>query len=197
MTHPEIQDIQLRIKAFYAPKDRAGCDDGFWGTKSETACRKYLRALMSSAPAGPSQDQASLTAAYGKPGDESQLILIDVVGLGVRYEGKPVRTVRANKAAAPSLLAIIKELATFPEGQAALTKYAGVYNNRPMRGGSLPSLHARGAAIDLDPDTNRNKQHWPTSATMPFQIIETFAKYGWLSAGAFWSRDAMHFQATI
>jgi hypothetical protein len=26
--------------------------------------------------------------------------------------------------------------------------------------------------------------------------MEEFAKEGWLSAGAFWSRDAMHFQAT-
>jgi hypothetical protein len=65
-----------------------------------------------------------------------------------------------------------------------------------MRGGSTPSLHARGAAIDLDPDNNANKQHWPASATMPFAVMEAFAREGWLSAGAFWSRDAMHSQAT-
>ncbi len=65
-----------------------------------------------------------------------------------------------------------------------------------MRGGSLPSLHARGAAIDLMAATNRNKQHYPSGADMPFSVIEVFAKHGWLSAGAFWSRDAMHFQRT-
>jgi hypothetical protein len=26
--------------------------------------------------------------------------------------------------------------------------------------------------------------------------MEEFAKEGWLAAGAFWGRDAMHFQAT-
>jgi hypothetical protein len=31
---------------------------------------------------------------------------------------------------------------------------------------------------------------------MPIQVMEEFAKEGWLAAGAFWGRDAMHFQAT-
>ena len=77
-----------------------------------------------------------------------------------------------------------------------LVQYAGVYNNRPMRGGSLPSLHARGAAIDLAPDTNRMSQSWPTSADMPLEVMEAFAREGWTPAGAFWGRDAMHFQST-
>ena len=65
-----------------------------------------------------------------------------------------------------------------------------------MRGGSLPSLHARGAAIDLDPGTNGLHTPWPTRATMPLEVMECFAREGWLAAGAFWGRDAMHFQAT-
>jgi hypothetical protein len=27
-------------------------------------------------------------------------------------------------------------------------------------------------------------------------VMEEFAKEGWLAAGAFWSRDSMHMQAT-
>ncbi len=69
---------------------------------------------------------------------------------------------------------IIRELATTPEGKIALSQFAGCYNNRAMRGGSLPSLHARGAAIDLMAATNRNKQHYPSSADMPFSVIEVF-----------------------
>jgi len=58
-------------------------------------------------------------------------------------------------------------------------------------------LHARGAAVDFDPDRNGNKVSWPLSASMPIAVMEAFAREGWLSAGAFWGRDAMHFQATV
>ena len=169
--------------------------DGFWGHKSIAACQKYLKRLCMHNDS-PNTDQASLTEAYGAAGDESNLVNIDVKGSGVKYDGQIVKTIRCNKNVAESLLAVIWELATFEEGIEALKAFAGCYNNRPMRGGSLPSLHARGAAIDLLPNSNLNKQSWPVSATMPFSVIEVFAKHGWLSAGAFWGRDAMHFQKT-
>jgi hypothetical protein len=190
MTTEQIKAIQAKIGT---------TPDGFWGEKSIIACKKYLRNLMDSCEDSlhiPKTDQSSLTAVYGLPGDESQLVNLDVQGLGVKYDGQSVKTIRVNKACSESLNLIIRELATTPEGKIALGQYAGCYNNRAMRGGSLPSLHARGAAIDLMPSTNRNKQSWPVSADMPFSIMEVFAKHGWLSAGAFWSRDAMHMQRT-
>jgi hypothetical protein len=48
----------------------------------------------------------------------------------------------------------------------------------------------------LRPLTNGNHAHWPLTADMPLVVMEEFAREGWLSAGAFWGRDAMHFQAT-
>jgi hypothetical protein len=96
---------------------------------------------------------------------------------------------------AQSLKRILEEIAAGPNA-AILRQYAGVYNNRTMRNGTSPSLHARGAAIDLAPDANANSTHWPIRATMPLEIMEAFAREGWLPAGAFWGRDAMHFQAT-
>ncbi len=190
MTNEQIKAIQVKI----------GTEpDGFWGEKSISACKNYLRRLMDNSRDSlyiPKQDQLSLTGAYGSAGDESRLVNLDVFGLGVKYEGQLVKTIRVNKACAESLNKILRELATMPEGKIALSQFAGCYNNRAMRGGSLPSLHARGAAIDLMAATNRNKQHYPSSADMPFSVIEVFAKHGWLSAGAFWSRDAMHFQRT-
>jgi hypothetical protein len=135
-----------------------------------------------------------LQAFYGSPGDESKLVVLPVKDYGLRYEGKPVSTLRCHAKVAASLARILANLAvTHPY---VLREYAGVYINRAMRGGSLPSLHARGAAIDLMPATNGNKTAWPVSATMPIEVMETFAEEGWLSAGAFWGRDAMHFQAT-
>jgi len=77
------------------------------------------------------------------------------------------------------------------------TDYCGVFNFRLKRGGSTYSLHAYGAAIDLDADDNTFKNAWPINADMPLEIIEEFAREGWVSAAAFWGYDAMHFQATV
>jgi hypothetical protein len=186
MNRAQIQELQKRIGA---------TPDGFWGPKSIARCQAYLRSLMPSNNPWPSQDQKSLTRFYGDPGDESKLTNINVSQLGVFYSNSRVNTIRVNKACADSLLIILKEIAD-SKFSYILREFAGVYNNRAMRGGSLPSLHARGAAIDLSPGKNGLKTSWPVSSTMPIEVMEIFSKRGWLSAGAFWSRDAMHFQAT-
>jgi hypothetical protein len=115
-------------------------------------------------------------------------------GVVVKYEGKQVQTIRCHHKVAASLSRVLVELSKKCPG--ILLDYAGCYNNRSIRGGSTPSLHAYGAAIDFCPDENSNHSHWPTGATMPIDAIECFSREGWLSAGVFWSRDAMHFQAT-
>jgi hypothetical protein len=168
--------------------------DGFWGPQSIAAAQKHLRALMPSPNPWPATDQSSLSKFFGAAGDESQLINLNVPGLGVKYDGRAVKTIRCNAKVGASLHRILSALATtHPEFMA---NYNGCFNNRPMRGGSLPSLHARGAAVDFMAGSNGNHVHWPSKATMPFEVMEAFAKEGWIAAGAFWSRDAMHFQAT-
>lgn len=169
--------------------------DGFWGPKSTAACQAHLRALMPTPNPWPATDQGSLTAFYGKPGDESRLVSIDVRKLGVCYDDTPISTIRCNARCADSLLRVLTAISRGPD-RYVLDDYAGCFNDRPMRGGTLPSLHARGAAIDLRPTTNGNRSHWPTNSDMPLSIMEEFAREGWISAGAFWSRDGMHFQST-
>lgn len=178
-----------------ALQKRVGTEpDGFWGPKSIAACQRHLRSFMPKSNPWPQSNQKSLQSFYGSPGDESQLINLNVSPYNVKYEGKKVNTIRCHKKVADSLLRIIKDL--YKINPDVLSKYAGVYNNRNMRGGSSPSLHARGAAIDLDPGKNGNSTSWPINASMPIEVMEAFSKEGWLSAGAFWGRDAMHFQAT-
>jgi hypothetical protein len=185
MTHQEIIALQTAIGT---PAD------GFWGPKSVVACRKHLTALMPSPNPWPATTEKALTAFYGLPGDESNLVSLPVQGLGVCYEGTPVRSVLCHIKVAGSLLRILTKLSeSHPE---ILRCYAGCYNNRSIRGGIIPSLHARGAAIDLWPEENSNIAAWPEKARMPLAVMEAFAREGWLPAGAFWSRDSMHAQAT-
>lgn len=168
--------------------------DGIWGSASIKACQDHLRKLMPKPSQWPSSDQASLRSYYGRPGNETSLVGLDVRDLDVRYEGNKVATIRCHERVAASLKRALVEISkTHPE---ILRDYAGCYNNRSVRGGDTASLHAYGAAIDFCPGDNGNHQHWPTSSSMPIKVMEAFAREGWLPAGAFWSRDAMHFQAT-
>jgi len=186
MTTDKIKAIQSRVGATV---------DGFWGPKSIFACQHYLQRLMDgSSNRWPETDQASLTKFYGPAGDESRLVMIELPSC-MRYEGIPVRRARVNARCAESLSRVLEALAKSPQAE-VLGEFAGVFNDRAMRGGSTPSLHARGAAIDLMAESNGNRMHWPLAADMPFEVMEAFAREGWLSAGAFWGRDAMHFQAT-
>jgi len=173
--------------------------DGFWGPKSITACQAYLRALFPRPHPWPWADQRSLSGFYGPAGDESRLVSISFP-FPMFYEGRLCRTTRCHERVAESLLRVLSALGDRYEEDKKImdpgSDYGGCYNNRVMRGGSLPSLHARGAAIDLDADDNGNRVPWPVAADMPLEVMECFAREGWISAGAFWGRDAMHFQAT-
>jgi len=186
MNKEQIKTLQRRIGVV---------DDGIWGQKSTLGTKSHLKRLMLTPFPWPDSDQASLRAFYGPPGDESQLVNLPVpVGVVVHYEGKPVKTIRCHRKVSGSLARVLYAISISCPG--ILLKYAGCYNNRSVSGGATPSLHAYGAAIDFDPDSNGNHTHWPTGATMPIEVMECFAREGWLAAGAFWSRDAMHFQAT-
>ncbi len=185
MTHSAIIKLQEHIgtKA-----------DGFWGPQSVAACQRHLRALMPKPNPWPKPDQASLRKFYGEPG-ESELTNLPVSMLPIYYAGNPVKTIRCHNLVAEALGSALAAIADSPHAK-ILRDYAGCYNYRPMRNGTLLSTHAWGIAIDLEPDYNANSRHWPVSASMPIGVMECFAREGWLSAGAFWSRDAMHFQAT-
>ena len=186
MTQQQIKDMQRRIGA---------TPDGFWGPRSIAACKAHLLRMMPKPNPWPATDQRSLQRFYGSPGDESRLVPLNVVGLGIQYDEKKVNTIRCHHKVAKSLGLILEELDASRFAYLLWT-YEGCYNNRNMRGRSVPSLHARGAAIDFMAATNGMNMVWPTRSTMPLEVMEIFAKHGWVAAGAFWGYDGMHFQAT-
>jgi hypothetical protein len=190
MNSDQIKTMQRRINVM---------PDGFWGPKSQKACREHLRRLMPDINPWPSADSGSLKKFYGDPGDESQLTTFSPPYL-MYYDGKIIHKVRCHKKVAPSLERILtqigKQLPSNPEIRDEAEDYGGCFNFRLKRGGSSYSLHAYGAAIDLDADDNTFRDSWPMQSDMPLEIMEEFAREGWISGGAFWGYDAMHFQAT-
>ena len=186
MTRTEIIALQTRIGTK---------PDGLWGDVSTAACRRHLRSLMPTPHPWPTGDESSVIRRFGEPGDTEQLVNARVDGLGLKYGGLPVKTIRCHRLVATSLVEILTEIAASPAAW-ILAEYAGCYNVRPMRDSTRLSKHAWGIAIDFAPDTNGLRTHWPRAANMPIEVMEAFARQGWLAAGAFWSRDAMHFQTT-
>jgi hypothetical protein len=156
--------------------------DGFWGPKSIAACKRHLRALMPKDNPWPSSSQSALRAFYGDPDDNSVIVSVVAPGWLRLYDSEKVaKSISCHKLVADSLLRALKDAhSSHPH---IVSRYFGCHVDRAMRGGTSPSTHAYGAAIDLDASTNRNRQSWPTSATMPIEVMEAFAR-------------AMHFQAT-
>jgi hypothetical protein len=189
VTRTEVQTLQRRVGAE---------PDGFWGPKSQAACRLHLSRLMPTPNPWPAGSQAALREFYGQPGNESNLVVIRFP-FPMVFGDKAVATTRVHKRCADSLVAVLESIERLyhnrPEIMQSARRFAGVYNFRNKRGGSTFSVHAWGAAIDLDPGSNSFRATWPLAAKMPIEIMEEFSKKGWTSAGAFWGYDAMHFEA--
>ncbi len=177
--------------------------DGNWGPISTEACRDYLRRRMPAHSHFPKE--SGVTDFYGRHGVEGgftppmRTITLPFV---IYYGNKAVRTLSVHEKCADSLQrAFVSLHDRFPAVDqlraAGVLTYDGLYNPRLKRGSATEwSMHSWGIAIDLNAAHNGLHQHWPKSATMPLSVMECFAEQGWLPAGAFWSRDAMHFQAT-
>lgn len=70
-----------------------------------------------------------------------------------------------------------------------LKTFDGIYNDRTIKGSSNKSMHAYGAAIDLNAATNQMGR----KGDMPAAVVKIFEDIGFVWGGRFSRTDPMHF----
>jgi hypothetical protein len=149
----------------------------------------------------PKDTQAARNAFYGDPGKgeiAGQMVPV-VPPFAMYYDGKRVKAIQFHKKAAPALLAALTEIWDACDhdqakvDDAGVSKYAGAYNHRKVRGSETKwSNHAYAAAIDLNALENGLGQ----KGNMPQFVIDAFCRQGWMWGGWYTGRkDPMHFEA--
>ena len=156
-------------------------------------------------PKWPRDTQQARNAFYGDPanGEIAEQLVPVVPPFAMYYTDgnvtKRIKSISFHKKAAPYLLAALNEIWDFYGRDqkridaAGVSKYAGAYNHRKVRGSSTKwSNHAYGAAIDLNADQNGlNAGH----GNMPAPVIDAFTRQGAMWGGWYKGRtDPMHFE---
>lgn len=147
--------------------------------------------------------QSQLRKKYGNPCTTSNHVQIELpYPMRLAWD----KSVKVNKMTCHKLVAenfknVFKDLLAhygLPKLQElGIDLFGGVYNCRPMRGGTQFSTHAYAVAIDLDPERNQLKE---TSRTARFArpeynaMHEIFYKNGFVGLGRERNFDWMHFQ---
>jgi hypothetical protein len=100
-----------------------------------------------------------------------------------------------------ALAAVSQELDTLPSDlMKFLAPTAGTYNCRDVAGSGVRSMHAYGAAIDLNV---KYSDYWRWSKDLnspiwknriPVEIVRVFAKHGFIWGGTWYHFDTMHFE---
>lgn len=113
---------------------------------------------------------------------------------------KQVRTIRCHKKVAESLNWILTQIRTEFQGklgESGVCLFGGVYEFRRVSGSSKLSLHAYGAAIDLDPERNGRGYLYDGGVRMISPVVvDIFRAENWKWGGDFTNPDCMHFEAT-
>ena len=145
-------------------------------------------------------------AKYGQPGDEDNIVLIDLP-YPMRYvvsetKTTEVKRMRCHKLIADNLTAVFNELLSV-YGYDTIKKlgidlFGGCVAVRLMRGSKTKwSRHSWGVAIDLHPLKNQLKWKAPQalfSDLLYKEMIDIFYKHGFMSLGREQDRDWMHME---
>jgi len=150
----------------------------------------------------PKDDQAALRAFYGDVGTQQVRLQLPYSMVLAWDPGKKINSLLCHARVHDSLRNIfantLQHFGLQRVQALSLDQFGGCLNVRPRRGGSSYSVHAWGAAVDLDPVNNalrwdRSRAAFARAEYEPFwKIVE---EQGWTSLGRQRDYDWMHFQA--
>lgn len=145
------------------------------------------------------------TSAFGKAGCENMLVNVPVpANYPLKYDGKPVKTIRIHKLVADRLAAALQDIINhygedIEKVAPGACVYDGSYNFRKTTGTSSYSIHSWGLALDFDAANNTMKMSAP-KARLSQPIYEPFWNileyHGFNSLGRRGNYDWQHCQAT-
>jgi hypothetical protein len=149
-------------------------------------------------------NRSQLESFYGRPGTGHTMLELPFPMRIAWNKRQTINRVTVHSKCADSLGRILSEIHR-EYGYDELRKlgidlFGGIYNNRNIRGGSVPSVHAYAAAIDLDPE--RNQLRWGSDRAVfakpkYSKMIDAFEREGWVSLGRERNFDWMHLQASV
>jgi hypothetical protein len=146
--------------------------------------------------------QAQAASAFGPPGSGQTSLALPYPMRLAWDPSKVVRSFSTHRLVAASAgRALARVLEHYGEQrirELRLDYWGGCLNVRPMRGGSKPSMHSYGVAIDFDPE--RNQLRWGRDrAELAQPAYDAFWRAweseGWTSLGRQRNYDWMHVQA--
>jgi D-alanyl-D-alanine carboxypeptidase-like protein len=167
----------------------------------------YPRSALTSPPAdnfdpGRYRNRAFFNAMYGNCGKgEVEDHLVSVVWLPQSW-GKAVRVTRVN-GVAMQLRAVSDEIEKLPLAiRRAAWPIEGDYDCRNVADDGQPSMHAYGAAVDLNLhwsgywlwDEGQNARVIRYRNRMPQDIVDAFERHGFIWGGKWYHYDTMHFE---
>jgi peptidoglycan hydrolase-like protein with peptidoglycan-binding domain len=197
-----VNQFRFRELGFYTGKI-----DGRVGPDTQYAIEQYQNWLRNNDTPVPRSNNnwptyANIQSFYGAPGTNHKTVVLPYpMKLAWDTRTQVTRTVINSRCADSFLRVLDNVLKSYGHAQIQqlrLDYFGGIYNNRPMRGGTRLSTHAYAAAIDIDPERNALRADSRTaSMAKPAynKWWECWEAEGWVSLGRTRNFDWMHIQA--
>ena len=142
------------------------------------------------------RNEAFFSKLYG----DCRKVQLDLVPV-TWVDGETLQFARANGAAA-NLQAVAAEITRLPPAiRGAAHPSAGTFSCRPVKDTGRLSMHAYGAAIDLNLKFSdywlwaaRGASDIPYRNRMPREIVDIFERHGFIWGGRWYHYDTMHFE---